>query len=309
MRARIERLPLSRPFSRLPVFLLCCLLLSAFSCAHRPPPVPPPPASPPPAPRAMKVGIALGAGAAKGFAHIGVIKVLESHRIPVHVIAGTSAGSLVGALHAYGYDGFTLQKIALAVEKGEIADLTIPDNGFVKGERLAEYVNRMVRNTPIEKLRTPFVAVATDIRTGEEVAFSRGDLGAAVRASCSIPGVFRPVRIGDRVYVDGGVASPVPVDALRRAGADVVIAVDVSGEPGGALPQTTMETILQSVNFLYGRVAAFQLPRADVVIRPKVGHIASGDFTKRNEAILEGEKAAVAALPEIRKAVERAAAR
>jgi NTE family protein len=128
-------------------------------------------------------------------------------------------------------------------------------------------------------------------------------LGKAVRASCSIPGLFRPVRIADRTYVDGGVVSPVAVDAARRLGADVVIAVDISSETGGPPPESTVETLLQSVGIMYARLASIQLSRADVVIRPKVGHIGSSDFSKRHEAILEGEKAAQEALPQIKNAI------
>lgn len=256
-----------------------------------------------PAQRPVKVALVLGAGAAKGFAHIGVLKILEANRVPVSMIVGTSAGSFVGCLSAYGYDAYQLQRIAIAIDKSEIADLTVPDNGFIKGEKLAEYVNRTLRNTPIEKLRIPFHAVATDIQSGQETVFERGNTGTAVRASCSIPGIFRPVRVGDRVYVDGGVVSPVAVDAAKRLGADVVIAVDVSADVGAPPPESTIETIMQSVSIMYARLGAIQLARADVVIRPKVGHIGSADFSKRHEAIMEGEKAAVEALPRIQAAL------
>ena len=245
------------------------------------------------------MAIVLGAGAAKGFAHVGVLKVLEANHVPVHMIVGTSVGSLVGSLYAYGYSAYDLQKIAMGLEKGELVDLTVPDNGFVKGEKLEAYVNRMIRGTTMENLRIPFYAVATDIGSGEEKVFGKGNTGLAVRASCAIPGVFRPVRIGDRTYVDGGVVSPVAVDVARRMGANVVIAVDITGGAAGVTPETTLDTIFQSINVMYSKIAAAQLSRADVVIRPKVGHIDSGDFTKRHEAILEGEKAAQAALPKI----------
>ena len=267
------------------------------------------PVPPGPAQKTVKVALVLGAGASKGFAHIGVLKILETNRIPVNMIVGTSAGSFVGCLSAYGYDAFQLQRIAIGIDKGEIADLTVPDNGFIKGEKLAEYVNRTLRNTPIEKLRIPFYAVATDIQSGQEMIFGRGNAGAAVRASCAIPGVFHPVRIGDRVYVDGGVVSPVAVDAAKRLGADVVIAVDVSADVGGTPPETTIETIMQSISIMYARLAAIQLGRAEVVIRPKVGHIGAADFSMRHEAIMEGEKAAVEALPRIQAALAAAAAK
>ncbi len=275
------------------------LLLSACVTV---PPQPPPAVVVPPAPRPVaRVAVALGSGAAKGFAHIGVLKVLEGQNIPVNMVVGSSAGSFVGALYASGYDAFTLQKMALSIERDEVADIGIPDVGFVKGEKLEGYVNKAVKNAPIEKLKIPFFAVATNLNKGQETVFGRGNTGQAVRASCSVPGVFRPVRIGDALYVDGGVVSPVPVDAARRMGADVVIAVDISG--GGIDnpdPTGTIDAILTSVNIMYARLSERQLDKADVVIRPKVGHIASGDFTKRNEAILEGEKAAAAALPKIR---------
>ena len=271
------------------------LLLLLSSCAGRV--VTPTPVEPPP--KAVKVAIVLGAGAAKGFAHVGVLKVLEANHVPVHMIVGTSVGSLVGSLYAYGYPAYDLQKIAMGLEKGELVDLTVPDNGFVKGEKLEAYVNRMIRGTTMENLRIPFYAVATDIGAGEEMVFGKGNTGLAVRASCAIPGVFRPVRIGDRTYVDGGVVSPVAVDVARRLGANVVIAVDITGGTAGVTPETTLDTIFQSINVMYAKIAAAQLSRADVVIQPKVDRIDSGDFTKRHEAILEGERAAQAALPKI----------
>jgi len=278
-------------------------LLVASSCAHREVQPPPPPPSPPPRP--AKIALVLGAGAAKGFAHIGVLKVFEIHKIPIHMIVGTSAGSFVGSFYAYGFSAFQLQTMALSVEKGDIADFIIPDNGFIQGIRLAEYVNKTLKNTPLEKLNIPFYAVATDIQNGEEVVFGKGNTGAAVRASCSVPGVFRPVKIGDRIYVDGGVVSPVAVDAAKRQGADVVIAVDISSDVESTKPETTIDTILQAINIMYSQLANLQCSRADVLVKPKVGHIASSDFSRRHEAILEGEKAAADAIPKITEILER----
>jgi NTE family protein len=251
----------------------------------------------------VKVALVLGAGAAKGFAHIGVLKVLESNRIPVNMIVGTSAGSFVGSLYAYGFTAFQLQKISFDIEQGELVDFTIPENGFIKGEKLEGYVNRMLRNTPMEKLRIPFYAVATDIQSGREMVFGSGNTGVAVRASCSIPGVFSPVVVGGRMYVDGGVVSPVAVEAALRQGADVVIAVDISGDGESPKPQGTLSTILQSIGIMYEQIATHQLKRADVVVKPKVSAIGSSDFSKRHEAILEGERAATAALPAIKAAI------
>jgi NTE family protein len=251
-----------------------------------------------------KVALVLGAGASRGFAHIGVIKVLEANGVPVHMVVGTSAGSLVGSLYASGMDGFQIQKLAIGIQKGEIADICIPDNGFIKGELLEAFVNKQVKNLPMEKLNLPFYAVATNIQTGREMVFGRGNTGTAVRASCSIPGVFRPVVLGGMMYVDGGVVSPIAIDAAKRQGADIVIAVDISSDLDKAQPDGTVATILQSVNIMYSKISENQLPRADVVIRPKVGKIGSSDFDSRHEAIMEGEKAANEAMPKIKEIMD-----
>jgi len=275
--------------SRLMIFLVL-ILLFLISCM---------PKEIPPSEKPLKVALVLGAGASKGFAHIGVLKVLQSNKIPIHMIVGTSAGSFVGSLYAYGYDAYQLQRMSFALEKGDILDFTVPDNGFIKGERLENYINSALRYTPIESLRIPFYAVATDIQKGEEVVFGSGNTGTAVRASCAIPGIFKPVRISNRTYVDGGVVSPVAVHAARQYGAHVVIAVDISSGIEDTAPQGTIETLLQSIDIMYSKISAIQLLKADVVIRPAVRHIGSSDFSKRHEAVLEGEKAANEALPQI----------
>jgi NTE family protein len=273
--------------------------LLVFACMPKeiPPPLPPP--------KPAKVAVVLGAGVSRGFAHVGVLKILESQKIPIQLIVGTSAGSFVGSLYAYGYDVFQLQTMAMALLKDDVVDWTLPDNGFIRGEKLENFINKTVRQTPLERLKIPFRAVATNVQTGEETVFATGNTGRAVRASCSIPGVFQPVRIGDKAYMDGGVVSPVAVEAARRAGADVVIAVDISAGVAGTLPQGILETILQSVDIMYAKIATAQLRNADVVIRPKVSHIGSSDFEKRNEAILEGEKAATQALPQIQQILDK----
>lgn len=262
---------------------------------------PPPAVVKPPA----KVALVLGAGASRGFAHIGVLKILEANQVPVHFIVGTSAGSLVGSMYAYGFNAFQLQSLSFPVEKADIIDLTVPDNGFIKGEKLEAYVNHMLKDTPIEKLRIPFYAVAADIQTGEEVVFVSGNTGMAVRASCSIPGIFQPVKIGSRIYVDGGIVSPVAVDYARKKGADLVIAVDISMGIESPPPKTIMETIMQSVVIMHSKISQNQLSRADIVIRPRVSHIGSTDFSKRHEAVLEGEKAALETMPAVRGAIDR----
>jgi len=280
------------------IFFGCLFLF--VSCTTMPPATPPQPLLKP-----AKVAIVLGAGASKGFAHIGVLKVLESHRIPIHMVVGTSVGSLVGSLYAYGYNPYELQTIAFAISKDDVADYTLPDNGFIKGEKLESFVNNKVKYTTIDKFKIPFYAVATNIQTGEEMVFGRGNTGRAVRASCSIPGIFNPVMIGDKAYVDGGVISPVAIDVARRFGADVVIAVDISAGLSSAAPTGTVETIMQAIDIMNNKMAVIQMKNADVVIKPKVGYIGSTDFTKRHEAIMEGEKAAAEAIPAINQIITR----
>ncbi len=260
-----------------------------------------------PTSKTAKIALVLGAGSSKGFAHIGALKVLEMNHVPINMIVGTSVGSAVGSLYAYGYDAFQLQRISFAVGKGDIVDFIIPlpTNGFIWGEKLEEFINKNLNNTPMEKLKIPFYAVATDIQSGQEVVFGCGNTGQAVRASCSIPGIFRPVQIGDGLYVDGGVVSPVAVDAARRLGADIVIAVDISSGIDRTRPESTMQTIFQTFNIMYAKLSNIQLARADVVIRPKVDYIGSSDFSKRHEAILEGEKAAMEALPQIMQIINK----
>lgn len=272
------------------ISLVVTLLVGLTACTPKAIPPPPQPA---------KVAIVLGAGAARGFAHVGVLKVLESQSVPIHMIVGTSVGSLVGSLYAFGYDAYKLQALALAAERDDLVDLTLPDNGFVKGEKLENYVNRLVNGTPIEKFRIPFHSVATNIQTGEEMVFGKGNAGMAVRASCAIPGVFKPVKILEKTYVDGGLVNPIAVDIARRYGADVVIAVDISASQDLTAPQGTIDTILQSVDIMHAKISQLQIPRADVVIRPDVGQIGASDFSKKHAAILEGEKAALAAMPAI----------
>ena len=297
---KTERIGRRRSMKFLPLSLLVILMMTACTVreVQPPPPVQPPPVVQSP-PKPARIALVLGAGASKGFAHIGVLKVLESNKIPIHLIVGTSIGSVVGSLYAYGYNAFELQKMSFSLETGDVLDYTFPDNGFIKGEKLEEFVNKSLKHTPIERLKIPFYAVCTDLQTGREVVFGKGNTGTAVRASCSIPGVFRPVKIAGRCYVDGGVVSPVAVDAAKRHGADVVIAVDVSSGVEYGQPENTINTILQSVNIMYSKLASIQLSKADVVIQPKVGSIGSGDFSKRHEAILEGEKATQGALPQL----------
>jgi NTE family protein len=278
--------------------LLATLALSACFGGRRP--TPPPPVTVPVLPAKLKIGLALGGGAAKGFAHIGVIKMLEASGIHPDVVAGTSAGSVVGALYASGMDPFQLQEQAFALDEAKIRDVRLFSGGLVRGRKLQDYVNRLVGQRPIEHLKLPFAAVATQLETGQRTVFVRGNTGEAVRASSSIPGVFEPVEIRGRHYIDGGVVSPVPVDAARQLGADFVIAVDISARPNGSNPQGMVNIVGQSISIMGQQLGAQEMARADVVIRPHLGDIGPTDFEQRDQAILEGEKATLAAMPLIR---------
>lgn len=238
-----------------------------------------------------RVALVLGSGAARGFAHIGVIKVLEANGIVPDLIVGTSAGAVVGALYASGINGFELQRIALELDETTFSDWTIAGRGLIKGEALANYVNAQLRNKTIEKLARPLAIVATDLHSGEPIVFQLGDTGTAVRASSAVPGVFSPVRINGRDYVDGGLTHPVPAAIARRIGADVVIAVDISSKPKSAEVSNTVEALLQTFTIMGNRISSYELAAADFVITPSIGAIKGTDFSSRNVAILEGERA------------------
>ena len=257
--------------------------------------------SAPPQIKPAKIAVVLGGGGSKGFAHIGVLKVLEAQKIPIHMIVGTSAGSIVGSLYASGKTAFQLQDIALRMDEANVIDYnwTIWTGGLIKGDKLEDFINVHVRNAPIEKLKIPFYAVATNIATGEEIVFAKGNTGMAVRASCSVPAIFHPFKIGNNTYVDGGVVSPVAVDVARRNGADIVIAVNISKRIIKTVPDGMVESLKKSVDIMYARIAEYQIRNADIVIRPNMQNIGSTDMDKFNESILEGEKAASAKLPEL----------
>jgi NTE family protein len=251
-------------------------------------------------PAKPRLALALGGGAARGFAHIGVIKVLEGNGIQPDIVIGTSAGSVVGALYAAGHNPFELQKLALQLDESAVTDWSLFDRGFIKGNALERFINTSVGNKPIEGLKRRFGAVATDFQTGEPIVFQRGNTGTAVRASAAIPGVFSPVTINGREYVDGGLVAPIPVREARSMGADLVIAVDISSVPSGKKNQGTLDQLLDTISIMGAALGKMELGAANVVIRPELRGVAATNFQQRNEAILEGERAAQAALPRIR---------
>ena len=252
-----------------------------------------------------KIGLALGGGAARGFAHIGVIKMLESHGIVPDYVVGTSAGAVVGSLYAGGYDAFAMQKIAVQLDEKIFADWTLGGRGLLKGEALQDFINQHLNKRPLEKLNKPFATVATDLNSGERVVFRTGDTGMAVRASAAVPGVFQPTQFRGRSFVDGGLTSPVPVQAAREMGADIVIAVDISDRPEGQPVDSLAAILWQTTTIMGGIIGANELKGADIVIRPTLRYVKSWDFTARHDAMLEGEKAALAALPNIKQKLGR----
>jgi NTE family protein len=263
--------------------------------------------APPPAP--VKIGLALGGGAARGFAHIGVIKALEAQGIVPDIVVGTSAGAVVGSLYSSGLSGFELQKIALDIDESQIGDWSLPDRGVFKGEALQNFINRAVANRPLEKLPRSFAVAATDLKSGEAALFRSGNTGMAVRAASAVPGVFQPVNINGRDYVDGGLVSPIPVRAARGLGADFVIAVDISVNPRDARTANTFDVLLQTFAIMGQSIGRYEKTEADIVIRPVTAELPATDFAGRHRAVLEGEKAAAAAMADIKEKLVRLRAR
>jgi NTE family protein len=249
------------------------------------------------------IGLALGGGGARGFAHVGVIKALEEAGIVPDVIAGASSGAMVGALYASGYSGRALAQIAAGLEQGALIDFTLFGNGWVRGVALQDFVNSVVENMPIEKLAKPFAVVATRARDGAMTVFTRGNTGLAVRASASLPNLFIPPVIDGEEYVDGGLTSPVPVSVARAMGADIVIAVDVSWFASARNNGNPVAVSRSSRSALLER----ELSAADIVITPRTVPTRMLDFDSRLENIAAGEAAGSAAVPQLKALLMKAA--
>jgi NTE family protein len=283
------------------------MLTLLAACATQPAPITEPEPEPEAEPVVLpepKIALVLGGGAAKGFAHVGVIKALESHGIIPDIIVGTSAGSVVASLYAAGYDGFELQRISLSMDEDTVRDWVLPNRGFIRGDALQNFINEAVQNRSIQLLNRKLAVVATDLQTGEAMVFQSGNTGMAVRASSSVPGIFQPVKIGTREYVDGGLVSPVPVKIARGLGADIIIAVNISEVPQQNKVSDTFGILLQTFAIMGHVIAGQELKEADVVIAPDIRELKSTSFDSRNYAIIEGEKAGLAALPRIRETID-----
>jgi NTE family protein len=291
------------------------LLLAACRTVAPPPAAtvteaPPPPAAPAPAADAPepRIALVLGGGAARGFAHIGVIRVLEQERIPIGLVVGTSVGSLIGAIYAGERDSFELEWTAFQLQQEDIFDFrllnVVVGMGFAKGERLEAFVREKVKKENIEDLRIPFAAVATDLNWGGRVILDKGSIAKAVHASSAIPGVFEPVSHVGKLLVDGGVVDNIPIDVARTKGADLVVAVDISEEVGNVEIRNLLDVMLQSTNIMFAVNVEHLRAGADVLIQPSVGSVGMLDFSQKKRCMQAGIEAARAAIPRIRAAVD-----
>ena len=274
-----------------------------------PPPVvvaPPKPQGPPPKP---KIALVLGGGAARGFAHIGVIRTLEQEKIPVDMVVGTSVGSLIGAIYAADRNSFDLEWTAFQLQKEDLFDFgvlsTVAGMGFAKGDKLEAWVKKHIKTANIEQLKIPFAAVATDLNWGQEVVLDRGSVARAVRASSAIPGVFQPVQHQGKILVDGGVVDNIPISVARAKGADIVIAVDISANVGNTDITNLLGVSLQAANIMFALNVEHSKKDADVLISPAIGDVGTLDFTQKKRCMEAGIVAAQQSMPAVRQAIDR----
>ena len=280
---------------RLAAVLIFTIILAA--CATTPPP-------PPPQTTRPKVALVLSGGAARGFAHVGVIRALEQEKIPIDLIVGTSVGSLIGAIYAHDRNSFELEWTAFTLYKDSIFDYGLftafTGMGLAKGEKLEDFVRTKIPTTNIEDLKIPYAAVATDLNLGERVVLTKGSVVKAVHASSAIPGVFEPVLHQGHLLVDGGVTDNIPIDVARELGADIVIAVDISEVVENHNITNLVDVMLQSVNIMFNENVLSHKHNADVLITPAVGKVAMLDFTQKKQCMLAGIEATQKMIPELK---------
>lgn len=290
-------------YHRLTVLLLCSALL-LVSCTTLGGPAGRSAGEPP----KPKVALVLGGGAARGFAHIGVIRALEQEKIPIDLVVGTSVGSLIGAIYACDRNSFELEWTAFALEKDDIFDYGLLNAftgmGAAKGEKLEAFIKNKVPTANIEGLKIPFAAVATDLNRGTRVVLDTGPVGRAVRASSALPGVFQPVEHQGRLLVDGGLIDNVPVSVAREKGADIVIAVDIGKQVSNFNVADIVDVMLQSLTIMSAENARFRKREADVLIAPNIGDVGMLDFTQKKRCMQAGIEATQKAMPEIKAAIE-----
>jgi NTE family protein len=263
--------------------------------------------APAPAKKEPKIALVLGGGSAKGFAHVGVIRVLDQEKIPIHMIVGTSVGSLIGGMYAANPDSFQLEWMAFKIDRNDILDFSIVYSkmGPVQGVRLESFVEQNVKARKVEETKIPFFPIATDLNTGETVILEKGSLARAIRASSSIPGIFVPVSFDNRTLVDGGVTDNVACDIAKAKGADIIIAVNLQRDVKNYQIDSLLDIIGQSVAIMMRESSKAKLACADVIIEPDTKGIGMFDFTQKKQLMEEGIKAARLAMPKIREAISR----
>ncbi len=265
----------------------------------------------------IKVGLALSGGGVRGMAHIGVIKVLEKNEVPIDYISGASAGSLIGGIYASGTPIDAIENVVTKMRTRDIARLIDPARlnvGFVKGDKLMAFVSKILTERNIENFKIPFAAVATDILTGNEIIFDKGDSITAIRSSISFPGVFTPVKYRETFLVDGGVVNPLPVDIVRDMGADVIIGVNVLGQPEAKIDEkkqtiVTKNVISNTIRILEKQVVDLKFERIKdksvIILRPNINDISTFSISTKSliRAIREGENAANEKMDQILKVI------
>jgi NTE family protein len=288
------------------ILLLCALALFICSCRTITPPsgkIEPKIESK----KEPKIALVLGGGSAKGFAHVGVIRILEQEKIPIHMIVGTSVGSLIGAIYASNPDSFQLEWAAFKIDRGDILDFSIVSSklGPVQGTRLEAFVEQTAKVKKVEDTKIPFYPVATDLNTGETVTLEKGSLARAVHASAAIPGIFVPVQFGNRMLVDGGVSDNIACDIAKSKGADIVIAVNLQKDIKDSDMGSVIDVIAQSISILMRESSKTKLQQADVIIEPDTKGVSVFDFSQKKMLVEEGMKAARKAVPKIRENIAR----
>lgn len=252
-----------------------------------------------------KVGLALGSGGARGFAHLGVLKVLKEEGIPIDLIAGSSMGALIASFYGVGIEMERLYKLSGAFKRKYYLDFTVPKMGFISGKRVKDFIRVFTHGKNIEELSLPVGIVATDLLTGEKVVFKKGPITNAVRASISIPGIFVPEKYNGRMLVDGGVADRVPVSVAKEMGADIVIAVDVSRVKRNAEITSIFDVIMQSIDILQTEIVSNREIASDIMIRPSVEKYSSRAFTHIEDIIAIGEDETRKNIHQIKSVIER----
>ncbi|WP_082234278.1 patatin-like phospholipase family protein [Halobacillus massiliensis] len=238
------------------------------------------------------IGLALGSGGARGFAHLGVLKVLDENNIPVDLIAGSSMGALVGSFYACGQRMEDMYKLAFTFKRKYYLDFTVPKMGFIQGRRIKEYIRLFTFGKNIEDFSVPMSIVATDLAAGKKRIFTKGPACEAVRASIAIPGIFVPEKIDGRLYIDGGVIDRVPVSVAREMGADIIIAVDCSHIAGEPEIHSIYDVIIHSIDIMQDELVSVSGVSSDFMIRPDVSKFSSRAFTDIKDIVKAGEEAA-----------------